>query len=356
MGALVLGFFIPGNFLLLFVLFVSLALLDLGQATLYGFPAKRGEKELVSTAYEELIEKNVTANNLTKPLVTVIGVVIVLLTAGALYFVGRAYAADITMRRGITSAFTTNNQVTYELQRQAILLNPFEADYRVIFAQTNMALANLISQQPELTEEQKQTVTQLVIQSINNGKLSVRLFPSAVTWENLGLLYTNLLNAVQGADSWTIALYQEALKLDPNNPALHLSLGGIHYSLGRFDAALQEFGIAIQLKGNYANAWYNAANAFRQMQNIEASRAAYQNTLNLVEKGSPDYIKALAEMDALPAAAPASSNQGLEELTPPESTPSAAIEEAPVQEVNPDVQVNEEQTVNATESGNLELQ
>lgn len=351
----ILVLLIPGNFLLLFVLFTMLTLLDIDKLTMYGFPAKRGEKDLIGSAYEELIEKNVTSNNLTRPLVTIIAVIIILLIAASLYFGGRAYAADVTMRNGIQSAFTPNNQQTYELQRQAILLNPFEADYRVIFAQTNMALANLISQQPNLTDEQKQTITQLVVQSVNNGKLAVRLFPSAVTWENLGLLYTNLLNAVQGADTWTIALYQEALKLDPNNPGLHVALGGIHYSLKRFDAALQEFGIAIQLKGDYANAWYNAANAFREIKNIEAARAAYKNTLNLVQAGTPDYDKAKGEMDALPALAPATSNQGLKELTPPESTPSAAIEEAPEEEVAPEVQVNEEESVNATESGNLLL-
>jgi predicted Zn-dependent protease len=218
-----------------------------------------------------------------------------------------------------------------------------------------MALANLISQQPDLTEEQKQTITQLVVQSVNNGKLAVRLYPSAVTWENLGLLYTNLLNAVQGADTWTIALYQEALKLDPNNPSLHVALGGIHYSLKRYDAALQEFGIAIQLKGDYSNAWYNAANAFREIKNIEASRQAYQNTLSLVEQGSPDYQKAKAEMDALPAMDTNPQPQGLEELTPPESTPSSSIQEAPEEEVAPEVEVQEEEQVNATDSGNLLL-
>ena len=355
MAAFVLALLIPGNFLLLFVLFAMLAILDIDRMIMYGFPAKRGEKDLIGSAYEELVEKNVTNNNLTRPLVTVIAVVIILVVGAAFYFGGRAYAADVTMRSGIQSAFTPNNQQTYELQRTAIMLNPFEADYRVIFAQTNMALANLISQQPELTDEQKQTVTQLVVQSVNNGKLAVRLFPSAVTWENLGLLYTNLLNAVQGADTWTIALYQEALKLDPNNPGLHIALGGIHYSLQRYDAALQEFGIAIQLKGDYANAWYNAANAFREIKNVEAARAAYQNTLSLVEQGTPDYDKAKSEMDALPAMAPATSNEGLQELTPPESTPSAAIEDAPVDEVAPEVQVNEEEAVNATESGNLLL-
>ena len=353
--AFALALLIPGNFLLLFVLFCMLAILDIDKMTMYGFPAKRGEKDLVSSAYEELIEKNVTNNNLTRPLVTVISVVIILIASAAFYFGGRAYAADATMRAGIQSAFTPDNQKTYELQRQAILLNPFEADYRVIFAQTNMALANLISQQPELTEEQKQTVTQLVVQSVNNGKLAVRLFPSAVTWENLGLLYTNLLNAVEGADQWTIALYQEALKLDPNNPGLHVALGGIHYSLQRYDAALQEFGTAIQLKGDYANAWYNAANAFREIKNVEAARAAYTNTLSLIQQGTPDYDKAKSEMDALPAMAPASSNEGLQELTPPESTPSAAIEEAPKDEVAPEIEVSEEEAVSATESGNLLL-
>lgn len=353
--AFIIALLIPGNFLLLFVLFTMLAVLDIDKTVMYGFPAKRGEKDLIGSAYEELIEKNVTNNNLTRPLVTVIAVVIILLAGATFYFGGRAYAADSTMRAGIQSAFTPDNQKTYELQRNAILMNPFEADYRVIFAQTNMALANLISQQPELTEEQKQTVTQLVVQSVNNGKLAVRLFPSAVTWENLGLLYTNLLNAVQGADTWTIALYQEALKLDPNNPGLHVALGGIHYSLQRYDAALQEFGTAIQLKGDYPNAWYNAANAFREIKNIEAARAAYERTLSLVEPSSPDYQKAEAEMKALPAMAPTTSNEGLQELTPPESTPSAAIEEAPEEEVAPEIEVNEEETVNATESGNLLL-
>lgn len=358
---LALMLFIPGNFLLLLTVFSLLMVTGLESTTVFGFPADRhhGEKNLLKVAYSDTSEKQIVERSLSRPVTTIASLLVLAGIIGTLYYTQRMYRADVAMRKGIQSAFSSNNQQTYELQRQAIMLNPFDPDYHVIFSQTNMALANLISRQKDLTDEQKKTVTQLVTQSINNGKLAARLFPSAATWENLAGLYTNLLSAVKGADQWTVQLYQQAINLDPVNPVLHVSLGGIYYSLKQYNPAVQEFGSAIRLKGDYANAWYNIANGFREIKNIQASQAAYQNALKLIKPDSNDYKKAKAELDALPAVDTKTSGAKLNELTTPESSPAGKLkkETAPTEEeVSPEAAVEEQPQEETSDSGSLNLE
>ena len=258
--------------------------------------------------------------------------VFVIAAAVTLYGVGRAYAAELTFFRSLAAASQNKGTDTYNLQIQTIGYNPFIARYHLTYSQTNLAIASAITSggtpnQPKtLTDQDRQTVTTLIQQSIREAKIATQLAPANVfMWENLARIYQSLIGVAQGSDTWTVAALQQAIALDPTNPILRLDLGGIYVAGQNYDTALQQFLVAANLKQDYANAYYNIANVSRLMGNTDRAIAALQTTLTLVKPDTSDYAKAQNELNdlqkqkaPLPAAGKA---KGEETLTkPPTST------------------------------------
>lgn len=299
--------FLPSNYLLLFTLFVLLAL--------YASQLP-GQKEIVEES--EILPWLVS---------TVIAVALVF---GVLNY-SRTYAAEMAFKRSLDALVENRGIDTYNLQIRALELAPYRTNYRLAYSQTNFALANALAGQENLTDQDRANISQLVQQAIREAKMAVNLNPqSVVAWENLAGLYQNLVNFAQGADQWALATYAQAIRMDPLNPQLRLSLGGIYYTLGNFDEAERIFRLAVDLKPDFANAHYNLASALREKGQFLPAAQEMQITLSLVEPNTNDFDKVTQELDDLrkkisleapEATAPAE----LETLSPP-ATPPAGIE------------------------------
>ncbi|MBI4136564.1 hypothetical protein HY469_00720 [Candidatus Roizmanbacteria bacterium] len=335
LGAIVtliaLAVFSP-NIVTLTLLFLFLMVMTSRNAVEVSFPDTSNRQQHAALAHALGLEHQKLPSFSFVPAATAIA--LVLIAGSALYFSSIAYRAEVAMTQGILSAATPNNQQTYDLQRKALELNPYHSEYRIIFSRTNLALANLISQKEEPTEEDVQTVTQLVLQSVNNGKLAVQLKPGATSWENLATIYRNLINAAEGAADWTVQSYNQAIAFDQTNVVLRLNLGQVYYSLRLYEPAARQFEIAAQLKPDFANAWYNLANANRELGNIQVARLAYNQTLALIDPNSPDFQTAQAELNALPAEI-AQEDRNLQELQNPE--------DATEQQVDTNVELTEDE-------------
>ncbi len=230
------------------------------------------------------------------------------------YFLGRLAFADYHMGLSFDSARKNKGTDTYNHQVRAIALNPWSDNYRVTFAQTNLALADSLAGQPNLNDQQRETVVQLVQQSIREARNAVSLQPQrAGNWENLSLIYRNLINFAQGSDQWAIVTQNQAITLDPVNPRLRLDLGGIYYALGNYQAAAQVFAAAVNLKPDYANAHYNLAQSLKQLKINDQALAQLQLAASLVcsqDKQTPDCQRVNAEITEL-GSIPASPAAGL---------------------------------------------
>jgi len=218
------------------------------------------------------------------------------------YFLTRLVLADYHFAKSLQAAAANRGTETYNEQIAALQLNPWNENYRVSYSQTNLALANALAAQPNLTDQQKQTVLALVQQSIREGRNAVSLEPRrAGDWENLSIIYRNLINFAQGADQFAIATQNQAITFDPTNPRLRLDLGGIYFSLKDFQSAGQTFAQAVTLKPDYANAHYNLAQAMKELKLNSQAVQQLQATATLV-CGSPqsaDCKKVNAEIAAL---------------------------------------------------------
>ncbi|MGB9706994.1 MAG: tetratricopeptide repeat protein, partial [Microgenomates group bacterium] len=272
-----LSLFLPASLTLLFALFALLAII--GEA-------------------KEKISLQLPGNFRWLPLGGVI-----LLFSPLVWFAARAYEGEIYFKKSLNALAKNDGLGTYNYQIKAIQKNPYRTDFRLAYSQTNLALANSLAANPpsgQLTDQDRANITQLIQQAIREARAATALGPTnAATWENLAVLYRQLLNFAQGADQWAIAAYQQAVVTDPINPRLRVDLGGLFYALGNYDEAQKVFRVAVELKPDYANGWYNLAAAYREDKKYPQAYQAMQQTLALVPADSPDWQKAKSELDEL---------------------------------------------------------
>jgi tetratricopeptide (TPR) repeat protein len=256
----------------------------------------------------------------------------ILISLGMLYYTGRAYYAETIFKRSLDAATQNDGVATYDLQRQAILTNPYSSRYHRAYSATNLALANSIAGKEELTDEDRANISQLIQQSIREAKAAVALDPAnSQNWENLTFVYRSLINVAQNADSWTVASLAQAIQNDPVNPRLRLELGGIYYALQRYDQAIRLYQQAAELKPDWANAYYNLSAAHQQKSEFAQAFDYMRQVLRLVPQDSADYARAQEELEAL---AEKLNVPQAEQVPPPTGELEAA--DAPIPTPNPE--------------------
>ncbi len=283
-----------------------------------------------------------------------------IVVGGLAYFMTRAYVAEYSFKRAIVGVAEKNIKQLYDNQRNAVILNPYIERYRLNFSQTNLLIANNISQsaqqkakenppketqnakeqqQPQLSEQDRQTISQAVQAAIAEAKAAASLNPMrAGNWENLANVYRSILGLVQEADAWTISSFQRAIMLDPQNPTYRLNLGGVYFSMKNFDEATKMFEQAVSLKPDWSNSHYNLAWSYYQKQDYPKAVAEMQSVLSLTDpkRDEADYKKANQELEEMKKKLPkeeekAQSTQSAEPKQLKLSTPQTATVEPKLQ-------------------------
>lgn len=249
----------------------------------------------------------------------------------------KLYTGEIFFQQSLIAANANDGVKTYNLQIRAIKLNPNIDRYHVAYSNTNLALANSLSAKSDLTDQDRQTITQLIQQSISEGRNAVALAPKKASgWENLANIYRQLINFAQGADQFSVTAYSGSIQLDPANPALRLELGGLYYFLQKYDQAIPLFQQAIQLKPDYANAYYNLSHTLSQQQKYLDAYQAMQQVEALVSSNSADADTVRKELADLKTKLPKeatqvqTTNTQPQTLTQPSPVPAAPKNFEPV--------------------------
>lgn len=200
-----------------------------------------------------------------------------------------------------TQATSSNHLIkAYNFQQQAIGLNPYLDTNRRRNAVTNLMIASALSQKADLTDDDRAQFAQLIQQAIREAKAATILDSHDVAnWQTLGQVYQTLVGVAEGAEQWTFQAYSEAVRLAPSHPDLRITLGGVLLNTKQYQEALSYFEQAALLKPDYANAYYNGANALKLLQRFDEAKAAYQKTLLLLAPDSEEYLKTAEELQAL---------------------------------------------------------
>lgn len=225
-------------------------------------------------------------------LVTILGV------GGISYGWIRNLTGEIYLRNSLLAASNNDGGSTYNWLIKAIGSNGNNADYRQLYSQTNLSLAMSILNTKDISDEQKEKAATLVQQAIREGKAAVSLdSQNATYWSNLATLYRQLVGSVDGAADWSSQAYNQAVILDPINPNLRLSYGGLLYALGNYESADRLFEQTVSLKSDLANGWYNWAYTAKNLNKLAEAVNRLTQAVSLVPVTSGDYETASKELD-----------------------------------------------------------
>ena len=234
------------------------------------------------------------------PLISVLGLAVILL--GLLSY--KAYGVYAS-QYFLTKSFRSENLLErYDLQRLALRNNPTDpVTYRQVIL-TNLAIANRLATEENLSDEQKANIENLLTQAMNDAAVLTEMLDplNSQNWEVRGILNKSLIG-LDGEDKKfsTIAAqsYANAIRRDPSNPLLRIALGNIFYQNKDYANAANYFAQAIQLKGDYANSYYNLAIALKDAGDYENALVQMRVVERLVAVGSADAEKIKQEIDAL---------------------------------------------------------
>ncbi|MBD3365744.1 hypothetical protein GF360_00145 [candidate division WWE3 bacterium] len=219
----------------------------------------------------------------------------------------KMYPSEYYMQKAV-DLINTDAAKSFEYQAKAIRSNPNRSSYYNTYAQTNLAMAVNLSKKKELTDAEKQGFQDLVSTAIRATKISTETVNpwNPANWEVRSNVYKAIRGAAEDADTWAAQALEQAIQLDPNNPRLRVELGGLYFAREDYATAAGYFRQATNLKPDYANAYYNFAQAVKNLQNYASAKRALELTLSLLPQDSEDYAqveKEIAELADLLATA-----------------------------------------------------
>ena len=266
---------VPASFMLFFLLYCSLGL-SVSESTL-----NREKLPQIST------------NKLFIPAASFSAIVLIAVWYLFCFLLIPGYRAEIAMRSSIDAITKNDLKELYDQQYKAVNLSPFIERYRLNFSQTNLFVAKQMAAQQKPNQV---VITKSVQRAIDEAQAAVSLnSKKASNWENLGIVYRNVLG-VKGAEQWAIAAFQRAILLDPQNVSYRLELGGVYYSLKQYENAIKTFQDATLLKPDLPNSYYNLAYAYYQNKDTNNAVKVMDALLALLKKqSSANYEKVLKE-------------------------------------------------------------
>ncbi len=267
----------------------------------------------------------------------IIGIPAIALSIYGGYLMTRTYAAEVYTRMAIVAAQQNMWSKVYDYQTNAIKMNPQRDTYYTRYAQTTISLATMLSNKTDLTDNDKQTIQTLIAKAIKSAKIATETASplNSRNWETRASIYRAITKATENASEWAVASYNIAVQLDPTNPKLRVDLGGVFFAKGDYSSAANQFRQAVALKPNYANAYYNLAQTFVKLGDMQNAKLALEKTKSLLPQESEDVKKVdedIASLATMPTVAGDStakpSVETIEEKAPAkESTPTTKSQE-----------------------------
>jgi len=200
--------------------------------------------------------------------------------------------------------------------------NPRRSNYYNTYAQTNLAMGINLSQKEDLNDTEREALQSLISAAVRATKISTENINSLdpLNWEIRADIYQAIRGATEDSDQWALQALDAAMQLDPNNPQLRVAAGGIFFATEDYLTAANYFRQATNLKPDYANAYYNFAQAVKKLENYVSAKRALELTLSLVPQDSADYEVVETEIseleDLIAAAQPAEGTKPtVEDLT-----------------------------------------
>lgn len=246
------------------------------------------------------------------------------------WFYGTLFTAYYHLALADRAAYRNEPLKIYEHQRQAVVLSPYIDLVRRQYALTNLQIALGLSSNPQVTDADRNQITQLVSQAIREAKAATILDPSNTqNWIVLAEIYRNLSTAAKEANQWTVSSLVSAIQTDPTNPALRMDLGLVLLDQNLQNEAAQSFNQAIELKPDLPGGYFQLGRVFKLNNQLDRTQTLWQKSLSLLSATSEEYRTVSTSLKELEAAIAATlSAKKLAPLPTPSPTPASATDSA----------------------------
>lgn len=276
---LIAGFFVTSSFILAFAFFLLLALAAVlvkatGRSAVYDITVELAASRvfaLFPTAREPAKNKAAAARagkSQILPALFLISVTIAIALA-ANYQI-RAYLAETNYRQALLAAQGGDGNRTISFLQKALSANPGIDTYHRLLSQTALNAALNLSGRGDLTDTQRQLLSQLAQVAIDQGKAAsgYQILPLKVAgttptrvenWETISAVYQALIGPVTGAQIHAVNTLIQAVALDAENPILHDRLGQLYQRTGDLDSAQRKYEDSIIVKNDFGPGHYHLA-------------------------------------------------------------------------------------------------
>jgi len=222
------------------------------------------------------------------------------------YLAVRSTYAEILYVKSLKSISSDQGQDAYTFSTKAIALNKYSDRYHLLAAGINLGVAQNIAKNEEISDADRESISQLIQQSIVEAKAAVSVNTKKSTnWESLSKIYESISTFATGSTVFAIESLNQAIALEPTNPLLRIRLGGLYYADGKYENAIETFKLAVLAKPNLANSHYNLAIAYKANKQLDKAKEQLEIVLQLVEPDSNDYQTAKKEIENLSVPIPA---------------------------------------------------
>lgn len=190
------------------------------------------------------------------------------------YFnLGKYYLADVYYRNYAQDPA----ERTQDLER-AVRLADLRSTYHIVLAQDYLGRFN---QEIVKTEPSPQVAANMAALALQEAKRATEVSPNKVaSQETLSVVYRDIQVVAQGAFEWSLKAFEEALKLEPKNPALLTELGKL-VAVKEPERAKQFFQEAVNLKSDYFDAHLQLALLAESQGNNEEAKTILENAVSL---------------------------------------------------------------------------
>lgn len=180
--------------------------------------------------------------------------------------------------------------------KRATDLNPkLDVYWRDLSQAYILKLNDLLQNSQRLLNEPgiRNEIWSLAANSVNAGKKATDLNPKNIAnWNARGFVLQSMIGIVQGAGDWAIKSYEEAKKIEDNNPFIYTQLGRTYLAKANLrgvseeirekslNLALENLKKAIELKSDYAPAHFQIALVYQRMGKIDEAIRKMEETKN----------------------------------------------------------------------------
>jgi len=219
---------------------------------------------------------------------------------GLLILGGQRYAAEVSYYNGLKALQSGKlDDGIKNLETAATMNSGTDLYFRQLSQVYLLKIQDVASDKSKSQDDKTKAVQALIANSVNAAKIATDISSqNSSNWLVRGYVYQSLTGLITDSQTWAINSYNEALKLDPNNPYSLTQIGIVYYQNKDYQNAKTNLDKALELKPDYSNALYFSGLIFDQLSQKDKAIEQFTKLAQLNSDSKNDIQKIIDNLNA----------------------------------------------------------